>query len=425
MTGTDRGTGGTGATGGGGGPTTVWDTRRTAWAYLRRVVEASRGDVVRLLWPDGDVTAPADVERVAGMIRVADPALPARLAAATGPRTAADPSTDREWADRHGWRLITPDDPEWPTARLAEAFRDFPDLTDGADVAADGVRGRAARPFALWATGPADLGRAVERSVAMVGTRSATSYGTRVTRTMAGDLAAAGHTVVSGGAVGIDTAAHRGALAARGTTVAVAASGPGEIYPRANSDLFGSIAGSGLVVTEYPPLLRPARHRFLTRNRLVAALTRGTVLLAAGYRSGAVNTANWADAMLRPVMVLPGPVDSPDYVGCHKRLRDQAGILVTRAADVREILDPVGAVDTDGQLRMEFAATPVQQLTQDQLAVFDACALAGGRTDGTGTPDRIVAETGLALRAVVRIIAELEKAGLARREGSRWIKTDR
>lgn len=410
-----------------------WDSRRTAWAYLRRVVEASRGDLVRLLWPDGDVTVPADVERIAGMIRVCDPALPESLVGVTAARAGTDPATDCEWADRNGWRLLTPDDAEWPTLRLAESFQDFPDLAAGGDVAADGVRGRAARPFALWATGPASLATAVERSIAMVGTRSATAYGTRITHTMAGELAAAGHTVVSGGAVGIDTAAHRGALAVQGTTVAVAASGPGEIYPRANADLFGRIAQSGLVVTEYPPLLRPARHRFLTRNRLVAALTRGTVLLAAGYRSGAVNTANWADAMLRPVMVLPGPVDSPDYVGCHKRLRDGAGILVTRAVDVREVIEPLGSVDTDGQLRMEFSATPVQRLTQDQLAVFDACGIAGGLRDGdsrdgqpsAGTPDRIAAETGLGLRSVVRIIAELEKAGLARRDGARWIKTDR
>ena len=398
------------------------DARRTAWMYLRRVVEASRADLVRLLWPDGDPTAAADVERVAGMIRVCDPALPPGLAKTTAPRAGADPNADRDWGNRNGWRLITPDDDEWPTTRLLESFQAFPDLNGGGDVAADGVRGRAARPFALWATGPAALARVVDRSVAMVGTRSATAYGHRITRTMAGELAVAGHTVVSGGAVGIDTAAHRGALAVDGMTVAVAANGPGEIYPRANEDLFGRIARTGLVITEYPPHLRPARHRFLTRNRLVAALTRGTVLLAAGYRSGAVNTANWADAMLRPVMVLPGPVDSPDYVGCHKRLRDGAGILVTRAADVREVIEPLGAVDTDGQLRMEFGASPVQQLSQDQLAVFDSCGIV---TDRGGTPDRIMAETGLGLPQVIRIIGELEKAGLARRDGDRWIKTDR
>lgn len=452
------------------------DERRLAWAVLRRLVDGSRTDVVRLLWPDGDATAPAEVDRLVQMLREADDRLPAALqglSTEVASRAVDRAREDLTWAAAHGWRLITPDDPEWPTARLDESFSavgdlDIPDVpvapgapdipgtpalpgTDpgatgaavpagssgtsgtadrpasgggaaGPDVPDTGVRRAAARPFALWATGPADLAGAVERSVALVGTRTSTAYGNRTTHRFAGELAGAGYSIVSGGAVGIDTAAHRGALEAGGTTVAVAASGPGEIYPKANTDLFRRIAQTGLVVTEYPPLTRPARYRFLTRNRLVAALTRGTVLTAAGHRSGAVNTANWADAMLRPVMVLPGPVDSAAYVGCHRRIRDGSGLLVTRTAEIREVLEPLGSVDPDGQLDLEFAATPVQRLTRDQLTVFDCCGIVG---DDTGRLEQIAGQTGLPLGAVVRTVGELEATGLVVRRGDRWIKNDR
>ncbi|WP_297005674.1 DNA-processing protein DprA [uncultured Corynebacterium sp.] len=411
------------------------DRRRVrAWAVLRRLVEASRTDVVRLLWPDGDAEAPARVTQLVEMLREGDPSLPAGLQGLTVERTSQvtqQATADLQWARANRWRLITPDDAEWPTRRLEESFGVTGDLTGPADPGGaagrgtggdPGVRGRAARPFALWACGPAELAPTVERSVALVGTRSSTTYGNRTTHRFAGELAGAGYTVVSGGAVGIDTAAHRGTLEASGTTVAVAAGGPGEIYPRVNEDLFRRIAHHGLVVTEYPPMTRPARHRFLTRNRLVAALTRGTVLLAAGHRSGAVNTANWADAMLRPVMVLPGPVDCAQYVGCHRRIRDGAGTLVTTTTEVREILEPIGSVDPDLQLDLEFTASPVQQLSRDQLAVFDACGIG---SDDTGRLEQIAAETGLPVNAVVRTVGELEGTGLVVRRGDRWVKNDR
>lgn len=402
-------------------------SRIRAWIYLRRVVEASSVGVLDCLWPDGDSSQPADVERLAGMISRSDPALPQQVLQSTTGRSQADPVVDDDWARRHGWRLITPDDPEWPREILEEAFM----MIDG-DVAVDGVRGQAAQPFALWATGEGTLDALVQRSVAMVGTRSATSYGREVTQEMAGELATAGYTVVSGGALGIDTAAHRGALDTGGSTAVVMANGPGVAYPTANARLFAAAATTGLVVTEYPPLQRPARHRFLTRNRLVAAMTQGTVLLAAGYRSGAVNTANWADQMVKPVMVLPGPVTLAEYIGCHKRIRDGAGILVTRALDVREVLEPLGVVDTDRQLSLDCAPSPVQLLTQQQLKVYDCCGLPGDGAVGVGSaagagpaqgePEQIARETAMPVTEVVRIIGELEKVGLAVRDGARWVK---
>lgn len=398
------------------------DARRTGWATLRRLVEASHTDVVRLLWPDSDVTAPAELEQLLSMVREGDAGLPGPLRRITVSQASvaqAHATEDLAWARGRGWRLITPDDGEWPGTLFDDAFSALGDLESGGQ---EGVRARAARPFALWGTGPVELARAAERSVALVGTRSSTSYGNRMAGRFAGELASVGYTVVSGGAVGIDAAAHRGALEAAGTTMAVAASGPGDIYPRSNAALFREIAKSGLVISEYPPLQPPARHRFLTRNRLVAALTRGTVVLAAGYRSGAVNTANWADAMLRPVMVLPGPVDSAEYVGCHKRLRDGAGVLVTRSSEVREVIEPVGSVDTEHQLDLDFSASLTQQLTRDQLVVFDACGIP---TDRTGTLEQISIEAGLPVSAVVRTVAELEERGVILRSGDRWIKNDR
>ncbi|MGN0094876.1 MAG: DNA-processing protein DprA [Corynebacterium sp.] len=397
--------------------------RQKAWMYLRRVVEASQTELLDLLWPDGvedgapasvDTTAPADVERAAGMIRRRDPALPDVLLESTRRRADVDAESDLTFARENGWRLLTPDSDEWPTELLAASFMNI-----GPDTMVDGIRGQATQPFALWATGTAKLNEVVDRSVAMVGTRSSTAYGNRTTHAMAGELASAGYTVVSGGALGIDTAAHSGALSAGGRTVVVTATGPGQVYPRSNERLFHAASGRGLVISEYPPHQRAARHRFLTRNRLVAALSQGTVLLAAGYRSGAVNTANWADTMYRPVMVLPGPVDSADYIGCHKRIRDGAGILITRAADIREILEPLGTVDTERQLSLEFGATPVQRLNTDQLRVYDAC---GVDNDTLGGLEQISAETSLPINAVARIITDLETLNLVTRSRDRWIK---
>lgn len=402
-----------------------------AWALLRRLVESSRVDVLQLLWPDGDVDAPAEIEQLISRIRGSDETLPEafrKLSATKGAQLAAQASSDLGWAQANGWRLITPDSAEWPSRRLEESFGPLGDLayptTDrgGGHSGGESMRNRAARPFALWAQGPANLGSTVERSVSLVGTRSATAYGTRIAHRMSGELSAAGYSVISGGALGIDSSAHSGALEVSGTTIAVIANGPGEIYPRANSGLFQQISRTGLIISEYPPLQRPARYRFLTRNRLVAGLSCGTVLLAAGYRSGAINTANWADAMLRPVMVLPGPVDSAEYVGCHQRIRSGAGTLITRAEDVRELIEPVGSVDTEQQLDLDFRATPVQELRRDQLTVFDACGIS---TDDTGRLEDIAAETAFPLPVVVRIIGEIEARGLVVRSGDRWIKVDR
>jgi DNA processing protein len=162
---------------------------------------------------------------------------------------------------------------------------------------------------------------------------------------VAGDLAARlaerEVAVFSGGAYGIDGAAHRAALNCEGITVAVLAGGLDIPYPAGRSALLHRIGQHGLVFTEYPPGVRPARYRFLTRNRLVAAVAGASVVVEAGLRSGAANTATWARALGRVVAAVPGPVTSSASAGCHALLRNGAE-LVTRAEDIVELVGRIG-----------------------------------------------------------------------------------
>ncbi|MGF7238084.1 MAG: DNA-processing protein DprA, partial [Frankia sp.] len=153
-----------------------------------------------------------------------------------------------------------------------------------------------------------------------------------------------GFDVVAGAAFGLAAAAHRGALAGGGLTIAILAGGVDVPYPRAHTRLLGQIAEKGMVVSESPPGTAPYRHSFLRRNRLIAALSAGTVLVEAGQRSGALNTTGHARRLGRPVMVVPGPVTSRNSVGCHDLLRThrEETALVTRAEDVLEEVGPIG-----------------------------------------------------------------------------------
>ena len=227
-------------------------------------------------------------------------------------------------ARRDGIRLICPGDAEWPGAldQLAQA-----------------------RPYALWLRGNADLRFACSRSVSMVGSRAATGYGGHVAGEMAADLGERGWAVISGGAYGIDAAAHRGALAANAVTIAVLACGVDYPYPAGHADLFAAIAAQGLVVSEWPPGRHPARMRFLVRNRVIAALGCGTVIVEAGERSGALNTARHAADLGKPLMAVPGPVTSAQSAGCHRIIREWGASCVTRAADIIELLSPLGTPD--------------------------------------------------------------------------------
>ena len=179
----------------------------------------------------------------------------------------------------------------------------------------------------------------------MVGSRAATGYGGHVAGEIAADLGERGWAIVSGGAYGIDAAAHRGALAAEAVTIAVLACGVDYPYPAGHADLFAAIAAQGLVISEWPPGRHPGRMRFLVRNRVIAALGCGTVIVEAGERSGALNTARHAANLGKPLMAVPGPVTSAQSAGCHRIIREWGANCVTRAADIIELLSPLSVPD--------------------------------------------------------------------------------
>jgi DNA processing protein len=227
-----------------------------------------------------------------------------------------------------GARIVIPEDQDWPT-RLQDLAR------IGCADAASRVDRDTMPPLCLWIRGSRPLAEVADRSVAIVGARAATSYGMHVTADLAHALAEQGWSVVSGGGYGIDASAHRGALAAGGMTVAVLACGVDKPYPASHTNLFDWIAGAGLLVSEWPPGAAPFRHRFLLRNRVMAALTRGTVMVEASARSGARQTLGRALQLGRPAMVIPGPVTSAMSAGCHAALREYAECrLVTDVGEV-------------------------------------------------------------------------------------------
>ena len=239
-----------------------------------------------------------------------------------------DPAADVAMFSSLGGRLVCPGDPEWP---------------DSVSIlsSCDGAPGDPREPYALWVRGAGDLAQLSAAGVAIVGSRASTDYGSYVASEMAGELAGAGWAVVSGGAFGIDAAAHRGALVVGGATIAVLACGADVAYPKAHDTLFARILCAGCVVSEEPPGRGVRRERFLSRNRLIAALTKATVLVEAGARSGALSTARHAQRMLRDVLAVPGPVTSAMSRGCHEQLREGYARIVTSAADVIAELGPL------------------------------------------------------------------------------------
>jgi len=307
-----------------------------------------------------------------------------------------------------GIRLICPGDAEWPGPldQLGQA-----------------------RPYALWLRGPADLRLASSRSASMVGSRAATGYGEHVAGEIAADLAEQGWVIISGGAYGIDAAAHRGALAAEGITIAVLACGVDYPYPAGHADLFAAIAAQGLVISEWPPGCHPARMRFLVRNRAIAALACGTVIVEAGERSGALNTARHAADLGRPLMAVPGPVTSAQSAGCHRIIREWAATCVTRAADIIEMLSPMGVTDAlspagatawspppgSGPPASVDGAPSSDDLDADSARVLGAVPARGGA--GTST---IALDAGVDLDTVLRCLGRLAGYGFIERGNRGW-----
>jgi DNA processing protein len=306
-----------------------------------------------------------------------------------------------------GIRLVCPQDPQWPE-RLDQLGQ--------------------ARPYALWLRGRADLPSACLRSVSIVGSRAATGYGAHVAGEIAADLGDRGWTIVSGGAYGIDAAAHRGALVTNATTIAVLACGVDHPYPAGHAELFADIAAAGLVISEWPLGRHPARLRFLVRNRVIAALSCGTVIVEAGERSGALNTARHAAELGRPLMAVPGPVTSRESVGCHRIIREWGATCVTRAADVIEMVSPLGAQDTlasaggqwPNQLPARGSADPESPPSRDELDPDSARVLDALPARGGAGPSTIAVEAGVDLDTVLRCLGLLAAYGFVERRDRGW-----
>jgi len=309
-----------------------------------------------------------------------------------------DPAAELERAHRAGIRHLVPGDDEWPIQ--------VDDLSR-----AELLDERGGPPLALWVKGPRRLDELTD-AVAVVGSRSATTYGAEVAAGIAAGLVRSGHAVVSGAAFGIDHAAHRGALAVEGSTVAVLACGVDRAYPPAHKELLDHLGRTAAVVTEVSPGCSPTRGRFLSRNRLIAALTRGTVVVEAASRSGALNTASWATRLNRLLMGVPGPVTHAQSQGVHELIRSGAATLVTHAAEVLEVVAPAGAHLAErprGERRRR------DTLSSRHRRVLDAVPLAQ-----PARVDSIATTAGVGLREVQAALTRLLKLGLVEASERGW-----
>ncbi len=300
--------------------------------------------------------------------------------------------------------LVTPADPLWP-----------PQLNDLGP----------ARPYGLWCRGDSRhlLDLASAPSVALVGSRDPSIYGTEATTHLAAELARRGYTVISGGAMGIDIAAHRAALTQQGSdlpTIAFMAGGLDRLYPAQNSDALNMIVDRGLIMSEVSVGNTPTRWRFLERNRLIAALARHTIVVEARWRSGALNTARHAMEIGRTLWAVPGQINSPNSVGTNRLLRDGLAQTLTEAADILEYDAAAGfELGTEHESEWDQAASSsaLDELTERQGRVWDDLSLRSYRG-----VDEIAAALGLSARDVMADLFHLGRCGLAESRGTSWRK---
>ena len=299
-------------------------------------------------------------------------------------------------AARWAVHLVVPGDAAWP--------RGVDDLGEHA-------------PLALWVRGNLSTLSTAGTSIALVGARAATGYGEHVTMEASAGLVDRGYTIVSGAAYGIDGMAHRAALASSGQTIAVLAGGVDRFYPSGHEALLTRIVEKGAVISELPCGSSPTKWRFLQRNRIIAAMSRATVVLEAGWRSGSLNTAGHASTLGRPLGAVPGPVTSAASTGCHRLIRDFDAVCVTTPDEMAELaaLDSltmpsteVGA-DTDGGRR-----------TPETTRVIDALSSRSPRSTAN-----VAARAGLSLAQVQSVLGVLELEGQAREREQGWVVATR
>lgn len=376
------------------------DSRLRAWAYLSRVVEGPCHPLNVLIEKVGP-------EEAASAIRSGR--LPDVLDRVTQARRDRDQSAhDLDVIHDMGGCLVTPDDPEWPFWRMLP-FSQRECREDS----------NAAAPVALWKRGPLSLVEATSAAVSVVGTRAPSAYGEHCAIDMSGELADAGCTIVSGAAYGIDGCAHRAALAKDAPTIAILPGGVDAPYPRGHAELLNEIARCGALVSEYPPGTPPARFRFLARNRLIAAFTDAVLVVEAGKRSGARNTARWGRLLGKPVFAVPGPITSVSSIGCHQMIQREEARIITSAGD---LLTESGLRERDAQ---RLLAGPAKEdnapgrvtdvLSDTQLRVYDSLPMRGG----SDIPS-IAERSGVSSTSVQAALASLELSDLAVRTETGW-----
>ncbi|MCL3860235.1 DNA-processing protein DprA [Actinotalea sp. K2] len=386
------------------GPDAAEIVARTAWSRLAEpgdlvagALVAALGAVEALAWLQNGVASlerggPPDLDG----LRDLPPEAVRRLGVAGArwaPRwRALRLGQDLAAIERLGGRVLVPGHPEWPGG--------LDDLG-------------AAAPHCLWVRGEGDLAAVLAGSVAVIGARACTAYGEHVASEIGAGVVGARRAVVSGGAYGIDAVAHRAALAAGGPTVAVLAGGLDRPYPAGNVRLLAAITDrGGAVISEVPPGSTPTRSRFLQRNRLIAAVSAGAVVVEAAWRSGALNTAGHAAGLLRPVGAVPGPVTSMASAGCHRLLREGSAVCVTDAAEVLELVGRAGC-----DLVGDRPATPsdVDGLSDTQRRTLDALPSVRGAVVET-----LCRVAGLTVGEVRAALGALEVAGLAEQDARGW-----
>lgn len=293
---------------------------------------------------------------------------------------------------RGRFKLVTRRDPDWPAA-----------FTNVANA-----------PWALWAIGDTSLlNQESEKTVAMVGARAVSNLGHDIATELAWRCAGEGMTLVSGGAYGVDCLVHQACLRAKTPTISLLAGGLDRPYPAMNSQMFKQISGSGLLLSQYPPGSRPTRWRFLDRNRLIAALSAATVVIQAGFRSGALNTARHGMELGRQVGAVPGPINQPEWAGSNQLIRDGA-TLISSAEDVQEMIAPLGTVTAQ--------PTRVQTGYLDGLDPLSARILDATPLRNPANASAIARASGAAIEEVLSIMGNLEMDGRVIQLDGKWKK---